>query len=136
MTFLLHIALSDFQPENFDEIEGGKSRRQLGGRPSTMSKTLFSRVTIHIVSDVFILVDKIQLEKWNGDVLDVCRAARPYKIQPASRPPCVVRKRKEVGPQAPGDKDTFFQSSAGTTWHDPRSSQGDSSQLLLTLLRQ
>ena len=44
------------------------------------------------------LVTKIPREKWNGDVPNVRRAARPWKVQPASRSQCAARLRYGVVP--------------------------------------
>ena len=116
--------------------------------------------TIRILSDdtdVFVLLEywtsrmrvvaKIQMEKWNGDILDINETVQwlgPQKVQSTSRYPCTIRlrysviplwKRKKVSAQAHRDRYTRSRSSARTTWHDPRSARGDSIHILLTPLR-
>ena len=108
-------------------------------------------------TDVFILLEywtsrmhvvaKIQMEKWNGDILDINETVQwlgPQKVQSTSRYPCTIRlrysviplwKRKKVSAQAHRDRYTRSRSSARTTWHDPRLARGDSIHILLTPLR-
>ena len=110
--------------------------------------------TIRILSDdtdVFVLLEywtsrmrvvaKIQMEKWNGDILDINETVQwlgPQKVQSTSRYPRTIRLRYsviKVSAQAPRDRYTRSRSSARTTWHNPRSAPGDSIHILLTPLR-
>ena len=108
-------------------------------------------------TDVFVLLEywtsrmrvvaKIQMEKWNGDILDINETVQwlgPQKVQSTSRYPRTIRlrysviplwKRKKVSTQAHRDRYTRSRSSARTTWHNPRSAPGDSIHILLTPLR-
>ena len=112
--------------------------------------------TIRILSDgtdVFVLLEywtsrmrvvaKIQLEKWNGDILDINETVQRL-VQSTSRYPCTIRlrysviplwKRTKVSAQAPRDRYTRSRSSARTTWGDPRAAPGGSKHILLTPLR-
>ena len=89
---------------------------------------------------------KIQMEKWNGDVLDINETVRrlgPRKCsQLLGNHALSVRysviplwERKAVSARAPRDRHTRSRSSARTAWRDPHSAPGDSIHLLLTPLR-
>ena len=116
--------------------------------------------TIRILSDdtdVFVLlvywtsrmqvVAKIQMEKWNGDVLDINETVQrlgPRKcsqllgIHALSGCDTVsypFGKGKQVSAQAPRDRYTRSLSSARSALRDPRSAPGDNTHILLTPLR-
>ena len=89
---------------------------------------------------------KLQMEKWNGDVLDINETVRrlgPKKCsQLLGNHALSVRysvmmplwERKAVSAQAPRDRHTRSRSSARTAWRDPHTAPGDSIHLLLTPL--
>ena len=89
---------------------------------------------------------KIQMEKWNGDVLDIDETVRrlgPRKYnQLLGNHALSVRysviplwERKAVSAQAPRDRYTRSRSSVRTAWRDPHSAPGDSIHHRLTPLR-
>ena len=93
------------------------------------------------------VVAKIQMEKWNGDVLVINETVQRLgpKKQSTSRYPRTVRlrysviplwKRNKVSAQAPRERYTRSRSSARSAWRDPRSAPGDSIHILLTPLRE
>ena len=89
-------------------------------------------------TDVFVLLEywtsrmrvvaKIQMEKWNGDILDINETVQRLSPKKCSQPLGIhalsgcdtVWKRKKVIAQAPRDRYTRSRSSARTTWCDPR----------------
>lgn len=116
--------------------------------------------TIRILSDdtdVFVLLvywtsmmqvgSKIQMEKWNGNVLDVNKTVEqlgPGKCSQLVSLSCPVRmryylihlrKREAVIDQAPGDRSTRSGSSAWKAWCDKCSAERDGGQHCPTPLR-
>ena len=86
---------------------------------------------------------KIQMEKWNGDALDIDETVRwlgPRKYnQLLGNHTLSVRysviplwERKAVSAQAPRDRHTRSRSSVRSAWRDPHSAPGDSIHHRLT----
>ena len=90
------------------------------------------------------VVAKIQMEKWNGDVLDINETVQrlgPRKcsqrlgihaLSGCDTVSCPFGKGKEVSAQAPRDIYTRSRPSARSAWRDPCSAPGDSTHILLT----
>ena len=86
------------------------------------------------------VVAKIQMEKWNGDVLDINETVQRLAPNKCSQLLGIHALSgcdtvKKVSAQTPRDRYTRSQSSARSAWRDTRSAPGGSIHILLTPLR-
>ena len=86
------------------------------------------------------VVAKIQMEKWNGDVLDINETVQRLAPKKCSQLLGIHALSgcdtvKKVSAQTPRDRYTRSHSSARSAWRDPRSAPGGSIHILLTPLR-